>query len=93
MKGMKKLLALGLSAVLTVGMLSGCGGNGSETNTAASNHQTADTDAGRQKKARQKELLEEYLEKRAQMKEFQQTALMREKAMICLKEKQLLCML
>ena len=33
------------------------------------------TDAGRQKKARQKELLEEYLEKRAQMKEFQQEAL------------------
>lgn len=34
-----------------------------------------ETDAGRQKKARQKELLEEYLEKRAQMKEFQQEAL------------------
>ena len=33
------------------------------------------TDAGRQKKARQKELLEEYLEKRAQMKEYQQEAL------------------
>lgn len=33
------------------------------------------TDAGRQKKARQKELLEEYLEKRAQMKEFQQEVL------------------
>ena len=33
------------------------------------------TDAGRQKKARQRELLEEYLEKRAQMKEFQQEAL------------------
>jgi len=33
------------------------------------------TDAGRQKKARQKELLEEYLEKQAQMKEFQQEAL------------------
>ena len=33
------------------------------------------TDAGRQKKARQKELLEEYLEKRAQMKEFQQETL------------------
>lgn len=32
-------------------------------------------DAGRQKKARQKELLEEYLEKRARMKEFQQEAL------------------
>ena len=32
-------------------------------------------DAVRQKKARQKELLEEYLEKRAQMKEFQQEAL------------------
>ena len=32
-------------------------------------------DAVRQKKARQKELLEEYLEKRAQMKEFQQKAL------------------
>lgn len=31
-------------------------------------------DAGRQKKARQKELLEEYLEKRAWMKEFQQEA-------------------
>lgn len=46
MKGMKKLLALGLSAVLTVGMLSGCGENGSETNTAASNQQTADTKEG-----------------------------------------------
>ena len=33
------------------------------------------TDASRQKKARQKELLEEYLEKRARMKEFQQEAL------------------
>ena len=32
-------------------------------------------DAVRQKKAKQKELLEEYLEKRAQMKEFQQKAL------------------
>ncbi len=32
-------------------------------------------DAVRQKKARQKELLEEYLEKRARMKEFQQEAL------------------
>ena len=32
-------------------------------------------DAGREKKARQKELLEEYLEKRARMKEFQQGAL------------------
>ncbi len=32
-------------------------------------------DAGRQRKARQKELLEEYLEKRARMKEFQQEAL------------------
>ena len=32
-------------------------------------------DAGREKKARQKELLEEYLEKRARMKEFQQEAL------------------
>ncbi len=32
-------------------------------------------DAVRQKKARQKELLEEYLEKRARMKEFQQDAL------------------
>lgn len=32
-------------------------------------------DAGRQKKARQKELLEEYLEKRARMKEFQQKTL------------------
>lgn len=32
-------------------------------------------DAGQQKKARQKELLEEYLEKRAQMKEFQKEAL------------------
>lgn len=32
-------------------------------------------DAGRQKKARQKELLEEYLEKRARMKEFQQEAM------------------
>ena len=32
-------------------------------------------DAVRQKKAKQKELLEEYLEKRAQMKEFQQRAL------------------
>ena len=31
-------------------------------------------DAGRQKKARQKELLEEYLEKRVQMKEYQQEA-------------------
>ena len=36
---------------------------------------TKDADAGRQKKARQKELLEEYLEKRARMKEFQQEAL------------------
>ncbi|MDE6319227.1 MAG: hypothetical protein K2M22_05910 [Lachnospiraceae bacterium] len=36
---------------------------------------TKGTDAGRQKKAKQKELLEEYLEKRAQMKEYQQEAL------------------
>ena len=33
------------------------------------------TDTGSRKKARQKELLEEYLEKRARMKEFQQEAL------------------
>ena len=36
---------------------------------------TKDADAGRQKKARQKELLEEYLEKRAQAKELQQELL------------------
>ncbi len=36
---------------------------------------TKDADAGRQKKARQKELLEEYLEKRAQVKELQQELL------------------
>ena len=44
-------------------------------NDGYSGSSSARTDAGRQKKARQKELLEEYLEKRAQMKEFQQEAL------------------
>ena len=53
-----------------------CYTQGMKENVGYSGHSsTKGTDAGRQKKARQKELMEEYLEKRAQMKEFQQEAL------------------
>ena len=52
----------------TQGMKDNVGYSGSSSTKGAN-------DAVRQKKARQKELLEEYLEKRAQMREFQQEAL------------------
>ena len=56
----------------TQGMKENVGYSGSSSTKGA--------DAGRQKKARQKELLEEYLEKRARMKEFQQEALEEKRA-------------
>ena len=42
----KKLLAVFLTAALAVSMLGGCGSNGSDGTTAASNETNAETDGG-----------------------------------------------